>query len=85
MEQEAMYNQNTGAGKNAPPDFSEMALFLAKSYGQMLKFCHCYDHMCGLFLWNGIFADSSAVCAGKGSQRNFGRQLLIPDKYLFRR
>lgn len=37
MEQEAMYNQNTGAGKNAPPDFSEMALFLAKSYGQMLK------------------------------------------------
>ena len=37
MEQEAMYNQNTGDGKNAPPDFSEMALFLAKSYGQMLK------------------------------------------------
>ena len=37
MEQEAMNNQNTDAGKNAPLDVSELALFLAKTYGQMLK------------------------------------------------
>ena len=37
MEQEAMNNQNTSDGKNAPPDFSALALFLTKSYGQMLK------------------------------------------------